>query len=118
MFMGVPVFNGLLALPAGVFVGRWLAHAGADVAWVQKTARWTAVFTTSTLGLVCVASASIALASQSTASDLQGMLGLSFQVTPAMIPGLILGGGVLIFALNWWLSVKAVERAYAFCVAD
>jgi hypothetical protein len=33
------------------------------------------------------------LAARSKASDLQGFLGLPFQVTPAMIIGIILGGG-------------------------
>ena len=86
-FMGVPVFHVALALPAGVFVGRWLVHCGADFPRVQQTARETALFTTSVLGLVCLASASIALASPSTAADLQGMLRLPFRVTRAMILG-------------------------------
>lgn len=116
-FMGVPVFNVILALPAGVFVGRWLAHSGADGSHMQKAARRVAVFTASVLGLVCIGSGSIALTSRSTASDLRGMLGLQFQVTPVMIVGLILGGGTMILALNWWLTIKSVERAYGYFVA-
>lgn len=100
-FMGVPVFNVILALPAGVFVGRWLAHSGADSAHMRKVARQVAVFTTSVLGLVCIASGAIALASRSTASDLQGMLGFQFPVTQVMIIGLILVGGAVLLALNW-----------------
>jgi len=53
-----------------------------------------------------------ALAARSTASDLQGILGLPFQATPAMIIGIILGGGTVTLALDWWLTVKSVERAY------
>jgi len=116
-FMGVPVFNVILALPAGVFVGRWLVHTGADSTRMRRTARRTATFTTSTLGLVCIASATVALAARSTASDLQRMLGVSFQVTPAMILGLIVGGGIVILALNWWLAVKSVGRAYEYFLA-
>ena len=111
-FMGVPVFNVALALPAGVFVGRWLVHCGADSLRVQQTARATALFTTSVLGLVCLASASIALASPSTAADLQGMLGLPFRVTRAIVLGIIVGGGLLILALNWWLSVRSVTLSH------
>ena len=116
-FMGVPVFNVILALPAGVFVGRWLAHTGADSTRMQKAARRTAVFTTIILGLVCLVSASVALAARSTASDLQGILGVSFQITPAMILGIILGGGTLILALDWWLTLRSVKRAYGYFVA-
>jgi hypothetical protein len=111
-FMGVPVFNVALAFPAGVFVGRWLVHCGADSARVRRTARDTALFTTSVLGLVCLASASIALASPSTAADLKGMLGFPFRVTRPMIPGLIVGGGLLLLALNWWLSVRSVATSH------
>jgi hypothetical protein len=115
-FMGVPIFNVILALPAGVFVGRWLAHSSADSTHMQRIARQVAVFTASILGLVCIASGSIALASRSTASDLQGMLGLQFHVTPVMIVGIIVGGGTMILALDWWLTIKSVERAYRYFV--
>jgi hypothetical protein len=117
MFMGVPVFNVLPALPAGVFIGRWLARGGADARQMEQAARRTAVWTTGVLGAVCLASAAIALASASTASDLQGMLGLPFQVTPAMILGIILGGGALLLALEWWLTLQMVMRTYGFFIA-
>jgi hypothetical protein len=111
-FMGVPVFNVVLALPAGFFVGGWLVHSGADSTRMKKAARYSAVFTTSVLALVCVASGTIALANPSTGSDLQGMLSLPFQVTPGMIICIILGGGIPILFLQWWLTFKSVERAY------
>jgi hypothetical protein len=111
-FMGVPVFNVLLAVPAGSFVGGWLAQSGADSTRMKKAARLVAVFTTSVLALVCVASASVALASPSTPSEIQHMLGLPFLVTPAMVIGIILCGGALMLALQWWLALTSVERAY------
>ena len=115
-FMGVPVFNVMLALPAGVFIGRWLVHIDADATRMQKAAWRTAVFTTSILGLVCILSATIALANRSTASELQSMLRLPFQITPMMLIGIILGGGALMLALEWLLTVKSVERTYAYFV--
>jgi hypothetical protein len=116
-FMGVPVFHVLLALPAGVFVGRRLAHEGANAANVVKAGRRTAAFTTSILALVCLASATVALASESTAHDLQGMLRIPFEVTPAMMVSLIVGGGSVLLALNRWLAVKSVAWAYRLGVA-
>lgn len=112
-FMGVPVFHVLLAFPTGVFVGRWLAHTGADSARMRQVARRAAVFTTSVLGLVCLASATIALASPSTGRDLRGMLRLPFEVTTVMILALIVVGGAAILILNWWLTLRSAERAYA-----
>jgi hypothetical protein len=34
-----------------------------------------------------------------------------------MILGIILGGGTLILALDWWLTIKSVERAYGYFIA-
>ncbi len=113
-FMGFPVFHVLLAVPAGVFVGRWLTHRSVDPARMRKAAQHTAVFTTSILGLVCIASAAIALLDPSVAFDLQGMLGLPFPVTPVMILGIILSGGTLLLAIGWWLTVESVKRVYQF----
>jgi hypothetical protein len=117
MFMGVPVFNVLLAVPAGGFIGRWLARTGADSDRLRKAARQTAIWTTGVLGLVCIASAVIALASRSTASDLQGMLGLPFTVAPVMIIGIILGGGIVILVFEWWITLQSVERAFGYFAA-
>ena len=113
-FMGFPVFHVLLALPAGVFVGRWLTHKSVDPARMRKAAQQTAVFTTSVLGLMCITSASIALLDPSVAFDLQGMLGLPFPATSVMILGIILSGGTLLLAIGWWLTVKFVKRVYQF----
>ena len=113
-FMGVPVFNVVLSLPAGAFVGAWLVHNGVDSTGMKKAARQSAAFTTSVLALVCVASATIALVSPSTGSDLQQMLNLPFQVTPAVVICIILGGGMSILFLQWWLTFKCTERAYRY----
>lgn len=104
-FMGVPVFNALLALPAG-FVA---AMAG-------RSARRTAWFTTGVLFCVCAASAAIALFSPSTSSDLRGMLGLPFEVTQGMILALIGVGGAFLLAANWllaWVSTRLVYRFFS-----
>lgn len=118
LFMGVPVFNVLLALPAGMFVGRSQARRGADPPEARKAIRSLAVFTTMTLGLICAASAVAAAASPSTASDLRGLLGLSVPVTPGMIRGLIVGGGGLLLIVNWWLSVKSAAVVYRHSLAE
>ena len=114
-FMGVPVFNVALALPAGFFIGGWLVNNGADPARMKKAARYSAAFTTTVLAFICAASATIALISTSTTSDLQGMFGL--QVTHGMIVGIILGGGIFILILQWWLTIWFVQLAYRYFVA-
>ena len=56
-FMGVPVFNALLAIPAGFIVGAKLAEQNADPMPGPPGARRTAWFTTGVLALICAASA-------------------------------------------------------------
>jgi hypothetical protein len=114
-FMGVPVFNVALALPAGLFIGGWLVYNGADSTSMKKAARYSALFTTSVLAFICAASAAIALVSSSTASDLQGMLGL--RITHMTIIGIILVGGIFILILQWRLTFWSVELAYRYFVA-
>ena len=108
-FMGVPVLNAALAIPAGFVVGSRLVADNADRRQVWKTAKYTAWFTTGVLALICAASALIALASSSTAADLRGMLGLGFEVTRGMIIGLILVGGSALLAACWGLSIASVS---------
>jgi hypothetical protein len=66
------------------------------------------------LALICAASALIALVSSSTANDLQGMLGLGFEVTQGMIIGLILAGGAGLLAAGWGLSFASVRLTFSF----
>jgi len=113
-FMGIPVFNAALAIPAGFVIGSRLAAENVDQVRVRKAAQHTAWFTTGVLVLVCAASAFFALASSSTASDLRGMLGLNFMVTQGMIIGLILVGGAGLLAICWGLSVTSVRLTYQF----
>ena len=114
LFMGVPVFNAILSLPAGFVVGGRLASQGADAARVRKEAGRTALFTTVVLAFICAASAFLALLSPSTPNDLKGMLGLPFEVTQGMILGIILIGGTALLAINWGLTVAVVRFTYTF----
>ena len=113
-FMGVPVFNVLLAIPAGFVMGARLAAEDAGLQQVRKTAQRTAWFTTGVLAFVCAASALIALASSSTAYDLRSMLGLGFEVTQGMLIVLILVGGAVLLLTCWGLSVLSVRFTYRF----
>jgi hypothetical protein len=113
-FMGVPVFNAILAVPAGFVVGSRLVAGNAGAPQAHQAARRTAWFTTGVLALICFASAFIALASPSTASDLHGMLGLDFEVTQAMIITLILAGGAALLAVCWGLAFASVNLAFRF----
>lgn len=113
-FMGVPVFNAALAVPAGIVIGIRLSVDNAGPQQVRKSARRTAGFTTGVLALICAASALIAITDPYTAGSLRGMLGLGFEVTQGMIIGLILIGGAGLLAAGWGLSVASVRLTYLF----
>jgi hypothetical protein len=112
-FMGVPLFNVALAVPAGIFIGGRLAHKNVPFPEMKKAARRATAATSFILALVCGASATLALIDPYTAGDLQGMLALSFSVTTPMILGIILIGGSLLVSLHWWLMKKTVELTYS-----
>ena len=113
-FMGVPVFNAFLAIPAGFVIGARLAYQSADDARLRAATRQTCIITTIILTLVCIASAFIALASPSTPADLEGMLGLRFAITQAMLRGIILLGGLGLLVVNWLLADFSVRFTYRF----
>jgi hypothetical protein len=114
MFMGVPVFNVGLALPAGFFIGACLVHQNAQRQQVQQAARRSSTVTTCVMALVCTASAVVALSDPYTAGSLEGMLGLGFSVTVPMIVGLILVGGGFLLVMQWWLTKTSVELTYRY----
>jgi hypothetical protein len=114
LFMGVPIFNTSLAVPAGFVVGGRLAHRMADRSQVRQACQQTCALTTILMALVCAASAFFALAGPSTPSDLRGMLGLGFEVTLPMIWGLILIGGAGLLAVNWVLTGLSVRLTHHF----
>jgi hypothetical protein len=113
-FMGVPVFNALLAIPAGFVVGARLASEKAERAQVRKLTQAATWFTTGILFLVCIASAFFALISPSTPHDLQGMLGLGFEVTQTLVNGLIVIGGILLLSFNVALTATSIHLTHSF----
>ena len=113
-FMGVPIFNLGLALPAGFILGSRLASQHADEIKLRVVSRRVSEFTTLVLALICAASAMIALVDPFTEANLQGMLALPFDVTRGMVIGLIIVGGVVLLLLNWVLTFASVRITYKF----
>jgi len=113
VFMAVPVFIVLLGIPAGMaFAGR-LAAAGTSPSELRRSSLRASAFTTGVLVVACAASAALALSDPYTAGNLEGMLGLPFEVTPAMIVALILVGGAGLLVTQWILTWAAVRWTYA-----
>ncbi len=108
-FMGVPVPNLGLAVLAGIYIGRRLAHSTPNAEDQKRLTAESAGFTTLVFFFICAASAYFALRDPTTGANLQGMFRLPFVVTPGMVLTLILVGGAAVLALNWWLTVKTIR---------
>lgn len=108
-FMGVPVFNVALAIPAGILIGRKLANQAMSAEAEKWLILSTNLFTTGVMGFICAASAYLALRDPTTAANLEGMLRLQFDVTQGMIIALIVVGGTALLGLHWWLIKKTIQ---------
>ncbi len=112
LFMGMPAFNVALALPAGLVVGGKLAASQCDSDRAQCIVRRACIFATLVMTAVCAASGTIALIHPSTASELQHMLHLGFEVTQAHVTGLIIVGGSALLVLQWTLIAFVARRTW------
>ncbi|MBE3118967.1 MAG: hypothetical protein IMZ50_09465 [Candidatus Atribacteria bacterium] len=113
-FMGMPVFNAALAIPAGFIVGGKLVRKTANQSQVRAAALQTCIFTTIILTFICATSVLLALSEATLPAQLEGMLALPFTVTWDMIWGIILVGGVGLLAVNWLLTGLAVRFTHRF----
>lgn len=110
-FMGVPIFNLALAVPAGLIIGRKLAHHPISADAEKRLRLGTNLFTTGVMAFICASSAFLALRDPTTAANLEGMLRLPFEVTQGMIITLIIVGGTALLGLHWVLVVKTIQMA-------
>lgn len=111
-FMGVPVFNAMMGVFAGWYVGRRAKLMAAEKDQIKKPLNRAVLFSTAVLTLFCVAAAWLALRDSTTAANLEGMLNLGFHLTQGMIWGIILVGGALLLAAQAVATKLAASLAY------
>ena len=113
-FMGIPVFNLITGLAAGIFTGRKarLNHENIN----EFNSKILKVSTFSTLIIVIFSILSAALALQDpidTARNLEGMFRMPpFTLSTAIIIDIILIGGILLALLQYWLTRQAALAAF------
>ncbi|NLY39830.1 MAG: hypothetical protein GX044_11110 [Firmicutes bacterium] len=110
--MGVPIFNILPGIMAGVYTGRKSGLNGDDSITFEKELKKASLFSAVVLLIIALISACLAVSDPHTAANLQGMLKLGFPVTQAMIWGLIICGGAVLIIAQHILSIKAGRLAY------
>jgi hypothetical protein len=111
-FMGVPVFNVIPGILAGVYVGRKVKLLKQPISNFRSELKKAAIFSALILFLICCCSAWLALADPHTSANLQGMLKLSFEVTNTAIWLLIVIGGASLLLLQHVFLLVAGKWAY------
>lgn len=114
-FMGVPVFNLLLGIPAGVFITRQAQVLQFDRKKTKKRIELASRTTALYMSLICFFSAAIALIDPYTADNLEGMFHLSFDVTPELINLLIIVGGAGLIALQHVITRLSAKLTLNAC---
>jgi len=105
-FMGVPIFNIIPGIMAGIFIGRRLYLGKKSMNETKYYIKKTCIFTTAVIIAISAASAFLALKDPiDTAGNLEGMFNIkSFQINTEMIIGLIIIGGLVLAASQYWLT--------------
>jgi len=101
-FMGVPIFNILLGIPASYYIIRKNKSNTEKIC--NKLLHKISLFSVSILFIICMLSAFIALNDKYTGSSLKGMLGLSFEVTKTMVINITIVGGIILLLLQYMLT--------------
>jgi len=102
VFMGIPIFNVLI----GILGCYYLVKQNTN----KKVLNYYRIFSFAVLLLVFVGSAVIALTDKYTASNLEGMFNLSFNITAIHIWMIILIGGSIFLYINDFLIRKIYSR--------
>ncbi|MBP1640504.1 MAG: hypothetical protein H6Q17_2087 [Bacteroidetes bacterium] len=93
-FMGFPVFNVFLSIIAGWYMGNRLSANATNLQDQKRIINRTTLFVGATMIVICSFSAYLALREESIGRQIEGMLGLHFEVTLPMVIGIIVVGGL------------------------
>ena len=110
MFMGLPVLNVLLGLPAGFYMGNRVVFNSVPVNQYQAITKHVSLFTGFMMLLICTASAIIGLREEGIGQTIQSMLGVSFEITKPMVWGIVLLGGTLLVLCKVMLTGITMKR--------
>lgn len=109
MFMGIPFFHLGLGVLAGYYRANYLIHH-IEITDYKKEIQRISIFASAVTGFVCIASASVALISKSTAGDLQGMFNLQFEISRPLLVTFVIAGGLLLIAVQYLLVKLTMQK--------
>jgi hypothetical protein len=110
-FMGMPLFNLFMGLIGGYYVGLCLRYANKEKTEVEQAAKRTALFATSVMALVCLASWMVAYFEPTIAANVQGMLKLEHTLSRERILTYSVFGGVGLVVVEYFITRWMVKFA-------
>jgi hypothetical protein len=108
-FMGFPLFNLFLAIPAGLYMG--VRYVGKPLTLTKKIKIQSALFTSFLLLILCSITSKLALGQKTFGKELQNMLNLSSVVTRPMLIGICLIGSVVLIIASYGLTAYYFSKA-------
>ena len=111
-FMGVPVFNLLLGLFAGFYMGLRMADENKGKTEAETVFKKTGLFTSLVLGIACAAAFWLAATDASTAANINGMFGLKNPLSIKTILILSGVGGAALIMLEYYITRGIARWAY------
>jgi len=113
-FMGVPVFNAVMGLIAGRYCALRAGYLGQDNEQKRKSGKCSAAVSSFVQAAFCAASAVLAVNHKNTPNEIKHMLGLQFDINRTMVWLIIIIGGTLLVASEYYLTLFAFRRKTSF----
>jgi hypothetical protein len=113
--MGIPLFNYILGIAAGVYIVRRMYNAGADEAEYKRNVKKTAIFTAVIMLIVCCLMVLWGLAGRVSGKDFEvffkALFGLKLSIDTAGFVGIIFFGVCAMILLQYWLTRLSAKIA-------
>jgi len=106
--MGLPVFNFVLGIMAGVYIARRMHFVGVDEESRKQGFKKTAVFTAVVMALMCCLITLWAIAGKMMGARVETPY-LSFTFTVPIFFAVVLTGGAVLVLLQYWLTRIAAK---------
>jgi len=110
-FMAFPVPNLIIGVLGGFVVGRRHAGDRSRTLSAKRDARIAAVASAGILFVLCCVTAWLALTEPTITSQVQHMVGLSFEPTIGLLRAVTLIGGLSLVAVEYFATLATAERA-------
>lgn len=109
-FMGFPVFNVLLGFIGGYYYGKRVCFKKIKSEMHSKIIERVSLFTGLIMTLICITSGFIALTDKTIGENVQGMLGLGFEISHTMILAITIIGGVGLIAAQYFITKLTMQK--------